>query len=71
MENNQLCQNIYVANHSSIDSKIINNILTKFELYVRRYNTRKQLKKLSIEQLCDIGISAEQVLKEVQKPFWK
>lgn len=71
MENNQYCQNVYVVNSASIDKELVNNILTKISLFIRRYQTRKQLEKLSPEQLRDVGISAEQVIEESQKPFWK
>ncbi len=70
MKNSQVCQNLYVANSLSADNNTVNNILTKLKLYVLRYHTRQQLKKLSPEQLCDVGISKEQMLEESQKPFW-
>lgn len=70
MKNSQVYQNLYVVNSLSVDSSIVNNILIKLQLYVRRYHTRQQLKKLSPEQLCDVGISKEQMLEESQKPFW-
>jgi uncharacterized protein YjiS (DUF1127 family) len=71
MENNQCCQNVYVANSTDVDKEVVNNILTKLNLFIRRYRTRKQLEKLSPEQLRDVGLSREQVLEESQKPFWK
>ncbi len=71
MENNQCYQNISVTNSTNDEKEIVNNILIKLSLYIRRYQTRKQLEKLSPEQLRDVGLSAEQVIEESQKPFWR
>ncbi len=39
-------------------------------LYRRNHRTRKQLAKLTIDQLDDIGLTIEQVEREAKKPFW-
>lgn len=36
----------------------------------QRYRTRKQLEKLTAEQLRDVGITPEQAREEATKPFW-
>lgn len=36
----------------------------------QRYRTRKQLARLSAEQLRDVGITSEQASAEAAKPFW-
>ncbi len=39
-------------------------------LYRRNHRTRKQLARLTIDQLDDIGLTVEQAEREVKKPFW-
>jgi uncharacterized protein YjiS (DUF1127 family) len=46
-------------------------ILCKKSLYQHRYTSRNALKKISPEQLNDLGITKEQALTESNKPFWK
>lgn len=71
MENNQYCQNLYVSNSIGFDKNIVNNTLIILKLYMRRHQTRKQLGKLSAEQLRDVGISVDQALVESKKSFWE
>lgn len=40
-------------------------------LYYRRYRTRRQLARLSADQLRDIGLTPEQAAKEVARFFWQ
>ncbi len=42
--------------------------LTKWDA---RYRTRKQLKRLSPEQLFDIGFTREAAHTEASRPFWR
>ena len=41
------------------------------EKWMERHHQRKQLAKLSQEQLDDLGLDAQQVSMEIHKPFWK
>ena len=41
------------------------------QLWLRRSSTRSQLKRLSDEQLLDVGLSREDVLSEIKKAFWE
>jgi|GEM_PF-5016164 len=41
------------------------------QLWVRRSSTRSQLKRLSNEQLLDVGISRKDALSEIKKAFWE
>jgi len=41
------------------------------QLWVRRSSTRSQLKRLSDEQLLDVGISRKDALNEAKKAFWE
>ena len=46
--------------------------LTKqLNLWMSRSRQRKQLAGLDNRMLEDIGLTQEQVLKEINKPFWK
>lgn len=47
------------------------NRAARIDFYCQRQRTRRQLAALSPEQLCDIGLSAEQAKAESQKPFWR
>jgi uncharacterized protein YjiS (DUF1127 family) len=49
----------------------ISYYLLKLRVYVRRHQTRRALKALSVDQLKDIGITIEQQQFEANKPFWK
>ena len=41
------------------------------QLWMRRSSTRSQLKRLSDEQLLDVGISRKDALNETKKAFWE
>jgi len=41
------------------------------QLWLGRSSTRSQLKRLSDEQLLDVGLSREDVLSEIKKAFWE
>lgn len=45
--------------------------MSRWALYRHRWTSRKTLLKLTIEQLRDIGIAAEQARHEGLKPFWR
>lgn len=44
---------------------------SRWTLFWRRSHTRKALLDMSVEQLCDIGLTAEQARREGVKPFWR
>ena len=47
------------------------NVSAIFRLWLRRANTRRQLKYLTEEQLRDVGLTKIDVLNETQKSFWQ
>lgn len=49
----------------------IKNFLNLVDCWSVRISTRKQLGKLSVEQLADIGISEYDRQQEISKPFWR
>lgn len=55
----------------SIDvASLLDAAKQQLTLYLRRYQTRHQLSKLTPEQLQDVGITPEQAAEEIDKPFW-
>lgn len=44
---------------------------SRWSLFWHRRHTRKALLELTVEQLQDIGLSAEQARQEGVKPFWR
>ena len=49
----------------------ITGIYKRIQLWVMRSHTRAQLKKLSSEQLADVGLTREDVVIETKKAFWE
>lgn len=45
--------------------------LGSWRLMLHRWQSRKQLRELSDQQLLDIGLSREQAWEEACKPFWR
>ncbi|MBR9868257.1 MAG: DUF1127 domain-containing protein [Oceanospirillales bacterium] len=41
------------------------------QCWLQRYRSRRMLLQLDREQLKDIGITREEALEEVRKPFWR
>lgn len=39
--------------------------------WIERHHQRKQLAQLDVHQLNDLGLNLEQVMVEIDKPFWK
>jgi len=71
MENYSQCQ-LQIKQQSIQIKKIeLNKFLSLMQLFLRRYQTRQQLKGLTKEQLRDVGIDAFAAQQEVNKPFWK
>lgn len=52
-------------------ASVLASLYQRLALYYCRYRTRRQLYRLSPEQLRDIGITAEQAEKEAKKFFWE
>ena len=46
-------------------------VLAQLQTWSDRYHQRKQLAGLDALQLRDIGLTHEQVVAEIAKPFWK
>ena len=44
---------------------------SRWKLFWRRRHTRKALLDMTVEQLRDIGLTAEQARREGVKPFWR
>ena len=55
---------------SFFHSKIM-TFISLIENWMERHHQRKQLARLSQEQLVDLGLDAQQVSMEIRKPFWK
>jgi len=51
--------------------QIIRRSIKKIVFWIERSHQRRQLANLSERMLDDIGYSAEEVQKEISKPFWK
>lgn len=70
MQNSIIFKDAQLISPVKIDESLINSALSRLGLFVRNYQTRKQLASLSPEQLNDVGISFEQAQEECRKPFW-
>lgn len=44
---------------------------SRWQLFCRRLQTRRQLLRLDAHQLADIGLTAEQAHREATRPFWQ
>lgn len=42
-----------------------------FAVWMTRHRTRKALRELDIRQLEDVGLNSQEILDDIQKPFWK
>jgi len=51
--------------------QMVKRSVKKIAFWIERSNQRRQLANLSERMLDDIGYSAEEVQKEISKPFWK
>ncbi|MCZ4308890.1 DUF1127 domain-containing protein [Vibrio atlanticus] len=59
------------ANQSFLSSLSIKKFYSNFERYLQNSRTRKQLSELPEYLLRDVGITQEQVDKELKKSFWE
>ncbi|PTO85378.1 DUF1127 domain-containing protein [Vibrio splendidus] len=59
------------TNHSFSSSLSIKKFYSKFRLYLQNRRTRKHLAELSDHLLEDVGITQNQVEKELKKSFWE
>ncbi|MEZ9501987.1 DUF1127 domain-containing protein [Vibrio sp. 10N.286.51.B11] len=59
------------TNHSFLSSLSIKKFYSKLSLYFQNRRTRKQLSELPDYLLRDVGITSEQVEKELKKSFWE
>jgi uncharacterized protein YjiS (DUF1127 family) len=46
-------------------------VVSLIQFWLDRHHQRKQLMLLDHRQLADLGLNAQQVSLEIQKPFWK
>jgi len=51
--------------------QMVKQSIKKIAFWIERSHQRKELANLSERMLDDIGYSAEEVQKEISKPFWK
>ena len=51
--------------------QVLLSAATTIQLWMDRHHQRKQLAKLEVSQLVDIGLNVNQVSLEIKKPFWK
>ena len=47
------------------------SLMATLQLWMDRRHQRQQLAQLDARQLRDIGLDAQQVQSEVQRPFWR
>lgn len=66
---NNFSQSLSACNEKSYKS--VYQITKKIKYWMERSHQRKQLAKLDDRMLNDIGLSREQVKKEISQPFWK
>ncbi|MEZ9578398.1 MULTISPECIES: DUF1127 domain-containing protein [unclassified Vibrio] len=59
------------TNHSFFSSLSIKKFYSKLGMYFQNRRTRKQLSELPEYLLRDVGITQEQVDKELKKSFWE
>ncbi|TCN75723.1 DUF1127 domain-containing protein [Vibrio crassostreae] len=59
------------TNHSFLSSLSIKKFYSKLGMYFQNRRTRKQLSELAEYLLRDVGITQEQVDKELKKSFWE
>ncbi len=50
---------------------MLTSLIRTLEIWLVRRDGRQELSSLDDEQLKDVGISREDVLREVSKPFWR
>jgi len=50
---------------------MLTSLIHTLEIWPIRRDGRQELSSLDDEQLKDVGISREDVLREVSKPFWR
>jgi uncharacterized protein YjiS (DUF1127 family) len=50
---------------------MLSRLIQTFEIWVFRRHGRRELSSLDDGQLKDVGISHEDVLREMGKPFWR
>jgi uncharacterized protein YjiS (DUF1127 family) len=50
---------------------MLTSLIRTLEIWLIRRDGRQELSSLDDEQLKDVGISREDVLREVSKPFWR
>lgn len=66
LDNSLIDEAIYIKN-----KHFLGRLKLKIASYYQNASTRQQLKKLSAEQLKDIGITIEQARHESKKYFWQ
>lgn len=49
----------------------LQDISARLQLWMDRYEQRKQLAQLPGHLLKDMGLDTERVAEEIRKPFWK
>ncbi|MEZ8313203.1 DUF1127 domain-containing protein [Vibrio splendidus] len=59
------------TNQSFLPSLSVKKFYSKFRLYLQNRRTRKHLAELSDHLLEDVGITQNQVEKELKKSFWE
>jgi uncharacterized protein YjiS (DUF1127 family) len=50
---------------------MLTSLIRTLEIWLVRRDGRQELSSLDDQQLKDVGISREDVLREVSKPFWR
>lgn len=61
---------IKISNSYSKNINKLQAFVQTVQQWEQNYRTRKALCQLTAEQLKDVGLSKEQAIDEVNKPFW-
>lgn len=59
------------AQHQGLSSRKSSSLMATLQQWMDRRYQRQQLAQLDARQLRDIGLDAEQVQAEIQRPFWR
>ena len=67
---NQYCGNDTGHSQTPRLGHMLNLTICTLQTWVKRYKNRRQLAQLEDHILEDVGLSREQLKREIMKPFW-
>jgi len=71
IENNQNNISPFLPTCEAPKGLSVSQVIAKAKFWINRSHQRKQLARLDERMLEDIGVNAEQLQREISKPFWK